>query len=115
MTSMSHDVISTPLFYLKENIHSHAQLHYITTFLRVLERFPQLSTVHNYRHLHIYCPGYRERNFFEGFLLIFYHKQLYLLNSFVRVTSPYTFSKIAGVVDVKEPFVSGTENGLLLP
>ena len=35
-----------------------------TTFLRVLERFPQLSTVHNYRHLYIYCPWYRERNFF---------------------------------------------------
>ena len=32
---------------------------YTTTFLRVLERFPQLSTVHNYRH-----PGYREINLF---------------------------------------------------
>ena len=28
MTSTSHDVISSPLFYRNENVHSHARLHY---------------------------------------------------------------------------------------
>ena len=73
MTSTSHDVISTPLFYRKVNIHSHARLHYnIFTSTR---RIPQLSTVHNYRHLYIYCPGYRERHLF-WFLLFFYAPDL---------------------------------------
>ena len=65
MTSMSYDVISTPLFYKKEYILSRARLHY--NILRVLERFPQLSTVYNYQHLYIYCPGYRERDLIVSF------------------------------------------------
>ena len=75
---------------------------YIRVFFLV-ERFPLLSTVHNYRHLFKYCPGYRERNLF-GFLLIFHHKQLYLRTSSVSVTSSYTFSKTSRSLRYKGTF-----------